>query len=183
MVEQPFCARERSSKFVAHGLTMRCTAILVGSSMLLSGFCRTVAAMRRTTLRHSKGRMAGAFDFYIGGNINIEMKAWKHGRGPSIERYDMSGPECRGGGEDVTTYDNTMVTAAEGVQLHSDHHLDADSGEYHTWRAWRSRIRKKQVDYVMGPRDLRSATWYLNKVSLRTQDHFPVGRMDPKVRK
>ena len=26
----------------------------------------------------------------------------------------------------------------------------------------------------MGPRDIRSATWYLNRVSFRTWDHFPV---------
>ena len=28
--------------------------------------------------------------------------------------------------------------------------------------------------YVMGPKDIRSMTWYLNRVRLRTWDHFPV---------
>ena len=33
---------------------------------------------------------------------------------------------------------------------------------------------KKQLDYVMGPKDIRSTTWYLNRVRFRTWDHFPV---------
>ena len=33
---------------------------------------------------------------------------------------------------------------------------------------------KKQLDYIMGPKDIRSTTWYLNQVKLRTWDHFPV---------
>ena len=49
-----------------------------------------------------------------------------------------------------------------------------DNGEFHTWRAWRSLVRKKQLDYVMGPKDIRSTTWYLNRVRFRTWDHFPV---------
>ena len=46
--------------------------------------------------------------------------------------------------------------------------------EFHTWRAWGSRICKKQLDFFMGPKDIRSTTWYLNRVRLRTWDHFPV---------
>ena len=42
--------------------------------------------------------------------------------------------------------------------------VDADDpGECRTWWAWGSRIRKKQIDYTMGPRDHRSKTWYLKK--------------------
>ena len=53
--------------------------------------------------------------------------------------------------------------------------MDAENlGECHTWRAWGSRDRKKQLDYVMGPRHLVSTTWYLNKTRIRTWDHFPV---------
>ena len=37
-----------------------------------------------------------------------------------------------------------------------------------------SRARKKQLDHVMGPKDIRSTTWYLNRVRFRTWDHFPV---------
>ena len=46
--------------------------------------------------------------------------------------------------------------------------------EFHTWRAWGSRARKKQLDFFMGPKDIRSTTWYLNSVRFRTWDHFPV---------
>ena len=38
-------------------------------------------------------------------------------------------------------------------------------GKCHTWRAWGSRICKKQIDFFMGPRDLHSTTCW---------DHFPV---------
>ena len=37
-----------------------------------------------------------------------------------------------------------------------------------------SRVRKKQLDYMMAPRDLVFTTWYLNKTRIRTWDHFPV---------
>ena len=53
--------------------------------------------------------------------------------------------------------------------------MDADDpGECHTWRAWRSRVRKKEIDDIMEPWDLPSTTWYLNRTWLRTWDHFPV---------
>ena len=57
----------------------------------------------------TEGRKAGAIDFYIGGDINIEMKLGNAGDDlwglDSIESYGMYGPECRGGGEDVITYE------------------------------------------------------------------------------
>ena len=37
-----------------------------------------------------------------------------------------------------------------------------------------SRVCKKKIDYIMGPKGLSSTTWYLNKVRLRTWDHFSV---------
>ena len=49
-----------------------------------------------------------------------------------------------------------------------------DSREFHTWRAWGSRGRQKQLDYIVGPKNLRSVTWYQNQVRIRTWDHFPV---------
>ena len=33
---------------------------------------------------------------------------------------------------------------------------------------------KKQIDCIMGPKDIRSTTWYLNRVRFGTWDHFPV---------
>ena len=35
-------------------------------------------------------------------------------------------------------------------------------------------VRQEQIDFFMGPRDLQSATWCLNRTRLRTWDHFPV---------
>ena len=89
----------------------------------------------------------------------------------------MHGPECRGGGEDVTTYETLRW-----LQLLKDFNCavtstwanNDDRGEYHTWRAWGSPVCRKQLDCIMGPRDLRSTTWYLNKMRLRTWDIFPV---------
>ena len=49
-----------------------------------------------------------------------------------------------------------------------------DNREFHTWRAWRFRARNKQLDYIVGRKDIRSTTWYLNQVRLRTWGHFPV---------
>ena len=34
--------------------------------------------------------------------------------------------------------------------------------------------RKKQLDYIMGPRNFRSVTWFLKHVRIRTWDHFLV---------
>ena len=62
-----------------------------------------------------------------------------------------------------------------------------DNREHHTWRAWGSWVCKKQHDYIMGPKDLRSSTCYLNRVRVRTWDHFPViveiEERDPRKKK
>ena len=47
-------------------------------------------------------------------------------------------------------------------------------GECHTWRAWASRVRKKQLNYIMGPRDLVFKTWCWNTTRIRAWDHVPV---------
>ena len=53
--------------------------------------------------------------------------------------------------------------------------VDAENlGECHTWRAWGSRVRKKQLVFLMELRDLVFTTWFLNKSRIRTWDHFPV---------
>ena len=61
----------------------------------------------------------------------------------------------------------------ERFQLHCDQHLD-EQCEFHTWRAWGSWGRKKQLDYFMGRKNLRSVTWFLNQMTIRTWDYFPV---------
>ena len=57
----------------------------------------------------TEGRMAGAVDFYTGGDINIEIKLGNTAEDltglDSIEWYGIYGPESKGGGDDVTTYE------------------------------------------------------------------------------
>ena len=70
-----------------------------------------------------------------------------------------------------------MGTVTEGVQLHSDEHLGritmtivniilGGPGDL--------LLARSNSIFFMGPRDLRSTPWYLNKVRLPTWDHFPV---------
>ena len=90
----------------------------------------------------------------------------------------MYGPECRGGGEDTIAHEKKLRC----LQLLKDFNCtvtstwtnNEDNREFHTWRAWGSRVRKKQLDYITGPKDTHSTTWHLNQVRLRTWDHFPV---------
>ena len=52
-----------------------------------------------------EGKRAGAVDFFIGGDLNIELKLDNVNDDfqvlESIEWYGMYVPECRGGGEDT----------------------------------------------------------------------------------
>ena len=87
-------------------------------------------------------------------------------------------PECRGGGEDVIICEKKIrwlqflkefnCTATSSWTKNDDNH------KYQSWRAWGSRVCKKQLDYIMWPRDFHSTTRYLNKVRQRTCDHFSV---------
>ena len=95
-----------------------------------------------------------------------------------IDWYGIYGPECLGGGEDVITSKKRLWRP----QLLRDFDCTVSSTwveaenlvECHTWRAWGSRVRKKQLDYIMVPHDHVFTTWYLNKTRIRTLDHFPV---------
>ena len=58
----------------------------------------------------------------------------------SIELYGLYGPECKGGGEDVITYEKKIRwlqilkefnSTATSTWTNND-----DNCEYHTWRAW-----------------------------------------------
>ena len=97
----------------------RCTAILVGSPMLLSvymlhsgndeeDYIETLEKVRGII---TKGKMAGPVDFHIGSDINIEMILDNAEEDlqclDSIEWCGMYGPECKGGGEDVITYEKS----------------------------------------------------------------------------
>ena len=88
----------------------RCTAILLGSSMLLSAYMphsgRDEGDCIETLEAVWTTRKAGAVDFYIGGDINIEVKLGNTGDlwGLDTIEWRMS-----------SLTKNTMVTAAEGV--------------------------------------------------------------------
>ena len=75
--------------------------------------CVEALETARTTL--IEGRKAGAVHFFIGGDINIELRLGNAGEDlhglDSIEWYGLYGPDSKGGG-------------AEGIQLHSAKHLD-----------------------------------------------------------
>ena len=47
-------------------------------------------------------------------------------------------------------------------------------GEFHMPRGWGVIGTKKQMDYIMEPRDLQFKTWYLNKHWLVNWDHYLV---------
>ena len=190
-VKQPFLCPRQVCQFrrswVSHE---RCTAILVGAMMILSvclphsgfdeeDYFATLEAVRNIV---DEGKKLGAVDFFIGGDFDIELKLEPGDEDlqglDGIDWYGIYGLECLGGGEDVVTYEKKLWW----LQLLRDFNctvtstwVDAENlGECHTWRPWGSRVRKKQLDYIMGPRDLVFKTRYLNKTRIRTWDHFPV---------
>ena len=59
-----------------------------------------------------EGKRMGAVDFFIGGDLNIELKLCLTGdehRGLNrIEWYGMYGPECEGRAEDIISYDKKL---------------------------------------------------------------------------
>ena len=84
MLKQPFCVHGRSvtirRSWVDHE---RCTATMVGTSMLLSvymphsGYDEEDYIVALETVRSvlNEGKKMGAADFYIGCDINIEFEA------------------------------------------------------------------------------------------------------------
>ena len=90
----------------------------------------------------------------------------------------MHGQACQGTADDIVACEKKL----RWFQLLKDFNCTVtstwmnieDSREFHTWRAWGSRGRKKQLDCILGPRNLRSETWHLDQVRFRTWDHFLV---------
>ena len=66
----------------------------------------------------------------------------------------------------------TLPVIIEGLQMYSEKWSGCGSscGMPHL-ACLEIRIRKQQIDCVMGPRDLQSTTWNLNKTRMRTWDH------------
>ena len=94
----------------------------------------------------AEGRTAGAVDFCVGGDINIELKQGDTSEDleglDSIERYVMYGPDCRGGGEDVITCEKEVrclqLLKEFSCTVTSTWTNNEDDGECRTWRAWGS---------------------------------------------
>ena len=127
----------------------RCTAIMFGSLMLLSVNMPHSGRDEEDYIEASETVRAslteGAVDFFIGGDLNIEFRLDTadddlHGL-DSIDWYGMYGPECRGGGEDTIAYEKNLQDFSCTVT--SMWTNSEDNREFHAWRAWGSRARKK----------------------------------------
>ena len=184
IAKQPFCAHEKLIISVVHGLTdhERCTAIMVGSTVLLSVYMphsgRDIEALETVRGTPTEAIKAVAVDFFVGGDLNIEfrlmviLKAWTVSNDTG----------CTGLSAEEAATIQSALRKLRWLQLLQDFDCtvtstwtnNEDNRKFHTWRAWGSRARKEPLDFIMGPKDLRSSTWYLNLVMLRTCDHFRV---------
>ena len=174
----------------------RFTAILVGSTMILSVYMphsgrdeeEYIATLEAVRDIMGEGKNMGAVEFFIGGDINIELKLEPDHEDlqglDGIDWYGIYGPECLGGGEDVITHEKKMRWLHSlrefGCVVTSTWVEKGNPGECYTWWAWGSRVRRKQFDCIMGPRSVIASTWYLNKVRIHTWDHFPVVKIEEK---
>ena len=84
-------------------------------------------------------------------------------RKTSIQALDselngVCGHECKGGGEDAIACEKEMrrlqLLTELNCKVTSTWTNNDDNSEYHVWRAWGSRVHKKQLDCIVGPRDL-----------------------------
>ena len=89
-----------------------------------------------------EGRKAGAVDFFIGVDINIELRLGNAGEDlhgfASIEWCGQYGPECEDGGEDVITYEKE-IRWLPSTWTNSENEANR---QHHTWQAWCSRVCK-----------------------------------------
>ena len=116
MVVQPFRPREVNHFRRSWVDNERCTAILVGTTVLLSVYMAhsgydeadSIEALESVRAAVTEGKRKGAVDSFIGGDLNLELKldiADDEHRGlDSIEWYGMYGLECKGGGEVTIAY-------------------------------------------------------------------------------
>ena len=113
-----------------------------------------VEALESVRATLTEGKRAGAVGFFIGGDLNIEPR-------PDIadfERQGLDGPSAK---EAVRI--PSLIGKLKLLQLLGDFNCNVtsiwtnneDNREFHT-------------------KGVRSATWYLNRVRLRTWDFFPV---------
>ena len=172
----------------------RCTAIPVASSMLLSVCVPHSCRDEEDHIRGAgdcvnimtEGKMAGAVDFNIRGDINIEMKLG--GTGEDLQGLtSLTGIVCK---DPNAEEEGIMSSHTRKLRLLKDFNCSMtntkvnndDHGKYQSWRVWGSRVGRKPNDCIMESRDVQSATLFLNKTRLRTWDHFfVVVQIDGKV--
>ena len=88
-----------------------------------------IEALESVRAALTEGKRTGAVDFFIGGDLNLELKldiADDEHRGlDSIDWYGMYVPECKGCGEDAVAYEKIeVVPIIARFQLHCDQYLD-----------------------------------------------------------
>ena len=135
----------------------RITAILVGSAMIMSvymphsGYDEEEYSATLDAVRHSlmEGKNLGAEVFFIGGDINIAL-ILDDDHEDSIDWYGIYGPECRGGEGDIFTYEKKwrwlQLLRELRCAVTSTWVEGREYDECFTWRAWGSRVCKKQND-------------------------------------
>ena len=90
-----------------------------------------------------EGKRMGAVDFFIGGDLNIELKLCladdAHRGLDSIKWYGMCGPECEGSAEDFLEQKLRWFQKLQDFNctVTSTWTNNEASREFHMWRAWR----------------------------------------------
>ena len=110
----------------------------------------------------TEGKKAGAVDSFIGSDLNLEFRLDNVSDDlqslDSIEWCGMHGPEFRGGGEHTIAYEKLrwlQPLKYFNCTVTSSWTNNEDHREFHTWRAWVSRVRRRPLDCIMGLKDVR----------------------------
>ena len=96
------------------------------------GYTEALEVVRATLV---EGKRMGAVEFFIGGDLNIELKLCladdEHRALDSIEWYKMYGPACEGTADDIIAYEKKieMEPVIERLHLHCDRRLDEQRGQ------------------------------------------------------
>ena len=173
----------------------RCATIMVGSSMLFSenvphsgrdeeDHIDALEMVRATLI---EGRKAGAVDFFIGVDINIELRLGNAGEDlhgfASIEWCGQYGPECEDGGEDVITYEKE-IRWLPSTWTNSENR--SQSLASHLAGLVFSGLQNNSIT-LWWPKDIRSTTWpvivKIEERDLRTEEGSEMlGGLDPCIR-
>ena len=118
-----------------------------------------------------EGKNMGAMAFFIVGDINIELNLDPdHEDFQGIRRYGFvwyswTRVSWRRGGRDHILEEIEMVAIIERVRLPCYQYVGrtGDSWENVTRGGHGCSLRRKQLDYIVGPWDVIASTWYFQK--------------------